>query len=365
VFDSMLKQSGCIRVETLNQMLDVAQFVLSQPLPAGPRVGIVGNSDALGTLIADACVSWGLAVVHGPVALHPQADPGQFRTALTAAFGQAGVDAVVAAFIPPIATDADELAGVLSGVAAGHPAIPVVACFLGMSGMTAALSSPRLIPSYPTPEEAVRALATAERYAAWRRRDPGRRYEPADLDPAAARAIVAEALVAIDDGGAAELDQDTTARLLAAFGITLVTDPVTATAGTAEPGVACMIHTVEDPLFGPVVSFGLSGDASELLGDVAHRIPPLTDVDIADLVRSVRAAPKLFGRHGAPAVDVPALENLIGRVACLADELPEVADLELNPVLVRGQGLAVLAAYLRLARPVERSDTARRELPGG
>jgi acyl-CoA synthetase (NDP forming) len=129
--------------------------------------------------------------------------------------------------------------------------------------------------------------------------------------------------------------------------------------------VACVIRSVEDPSFGPVVSFGLGGDASELLGDVAHRIPPLTDVDIADLVRSVRAAPKLFGHHGAAPADVPALEDLLGRVACLADELPEVAELELNPVVVAGEGLSVLAATIRLAHSAERSDTARRELSGG
>ena len=79
----------------------------------------------------------------------------------------------------------------------------------------------------------------------------------------------------------------------------------------------------------------------------------------------MRAAPKRFGHRGAAAADVPALEDLIGRVACLADQLPEVAELELNPVSVTGQGLAVLGAVIRLARPVERSDPARRELPGG
>jgi acyl-CoA synthetase (NDP forming)/RimJ/RimL family protein N-acetyltransferase len=423
-FDSMLKQSGCIRVETLNHMLDVAQLVLNQPLPQGPNVAIVGNSDALGTLIADACVSWGLKVQHGPVSLHPQAGPEQFRAALVDAFSAVDVDAVVAAFIPPLATDADEVARVLSEVSAQHP-VPVVACFLGTSGVTAALSNPRLIPSYPTPEEAVRALATAQRYSAWRQRDPGTRFEPDDLDLPAARAIVAEALGRVEPE--TELDQSTTARLLATFGITLwpqtqVHDPRTAVAAAtalgypvalkttaphlrhrtdlggirlnikdaeeleadlaqmremlgpqdadrlvvqrmAPPGVACMIRTVEDPLFGPVVSFGLGGDASELLGDVAHRIPPLTDVDIADLVRSIRAAPKLFGHHGAAPADVPALEELLGRVACLADELPEVAELELNPVVVSTSGLAVLGATVRLARPAERSDTARRELP--
>ncbi len=430
-FEAMLRQSGCIRVETVGQLLDVAQLVLNQPLPAGPRVAIIGNSDALGALLADACVSWDLKVVHGPVALHPQAGPEQFRKALRAAFTQPDVDAVVAAFIPPIATDADQVARVLSEVSSKYP-IPVVACFLGTSGVNAALSNPRMIPSYSTPEEAVRALATAERYSAWRRRDPGHRFEAPDLDLAAAHLVVADALAAAGPEAAQagiDLGPDATVRLLAAFGITVwpqlpVRDEASALAAAARfgypvvlkataphlrhrvdlggvrlnidddeellddlrqmrsllgpltgenavvqrmapPGVACVVKTVEDPLFGPVVSFGLGGDASELLGDVAHRIPPLTDVDIADLVRSVRAAPKLFGHRGAAPADVPALENLLGRVSCLADELPEVASLELNPVVVSGSGLAVLSAEVRLARPVERSDTVRRELPVG
>jgi acyl-CoA synthetase (NDP forming) len=131
----------------------------------------------------------------------------------------------------------------------------------------------------------------------------------------------------------------------------------------APPGVGCLIRTVEDPLFGPVVSFAVGGDAADLLGDLAHRIPPLTDVDVADLVRSVRAAPKLFGYRGARPADVPALEELLARVSCLADDLPELAGLELNPVSVAESGLAVLGGTARLAPAVGRADAGRRELP--
>jgi acyl-CoA synthetase (NDP forming) len=128
------------------------------------------------------------------------------------------------------------------------------------------------------------------------------------------------------------------------------------------PGVATIVRSVEDPLFGPVISFGLAGDASELLGDVSHRIPPLTDVDVADLVRSVRAAPKLFGHRGARPVDVAALEDVIARVSCLADDRPELFELELHPVVVGEWGVSVLGATIRLAPPSGRTDTGRREL---
>jgi len=127
----------------------------------------------------------------------------------------------------------------------------------------------------------------------------------------------------------------------------------------APHGVACVVRSVEDPLFGPVISLGVAGDASDLLGDVAYGVPPLTDVDVADLVRTPRAAPRLFGYRGLPALDVPALEDLVARVSVLADALPDVRSLELNPVVVSPQGLAVLGAYVSVA-PADRADAARR-----
>ena len=133
----------------------------------------------------------------------------------------------------------------------------------------------------------------------------------------------------------------------------------------APPGVACVLRSVEDPLYGPVVSFGLGGDATDLLGDWAHRIPPLTTGDVHDLIRSVRAAPKLFGHRGSRAVDVPALEDVAARVSCLADDVPEIAELELNPVVVAEQGAHVLGAVVRLSPVVPRADAVRRELNPG
>jgi len=100
------------------------------------------------------------------------------------------------------------------------------------------------------------------------------------------------------------------------------------------------------------------------LGDVARRFPPLREADVADLVRSVRAAPLLFGHRGADPVDVDALEDLIARLSLLADDLPQVAFLELNPVVVATEGLAVLDARIRLAEPPGRADTDQRRMPG-
>ena len=130
----------------------------------------------------------------------------------------------------------------------------------------------------------------------------------------------------------------------------------------APSGVACVVRSAEDPLFGPVVSFGLAGDAVDLLEDVAYGIPPLTDVDLADLVRAARAAPRLFGYRGLPPADVLALEDVIARVSVMAADLPELRSLELHPVVVAENGAAVLSARVQLEEAT-RADDARRSLP--
>ncbi|RYV50338.1 GNAT family N-acetyltransferase [Pengzhenrongella frigida] len=130
----------------------------------------------------------------------------------------------------------------------------------------------------------------------------------------------------------------------------------------APSGVACVVRSAEDPLFGPVVSFGLAGDAVDLLGDIAYGIPPLTDVDVADLVRSARAAPRLFGYRGLPSADVAALEDVIARVSVMAADLPELRSLELHPVVVGETGAAVLSVTVQLEEAT-RADGTRRALP--
>lgn len=131
----------------------------------------------------------------------------------------------------------------------------------------------------------------------------------------------------------------------------------------APHGVACVIRTSEDPLFGPVVEFGLGGDTTDLLGDVAFAVPPLTDVDVADMVRAPRSAPRLFGYRGVPPLDVSALQDVLARVSVLADQLPELLHLEVNPVAVAVDGAYVLGATARVGTAATRADGPRRALP--
>ena len=118
---------------------------------------------------------------------------------------------------------------------------------------------------------------------------------------------------------------------------------------TAPPGIETIVGVTQDPAFGPLVLFGLGGVAAELLADRALALVPITDEDAHRLVRSLRSAPLLFGYRGAPGVDVDALEELLMRIGKLADELPEVAELDLNPVVVGSHGALPVDVKVRCA----------------
>jgi acyl-CoA synthetase (NDP forming) len=113
-------------------------------------------------------------------------------------------------------------------------------------------------------------------------------------------------------------------------------------------GVETIIGVVQEPVFGPLVVFGLGGIATEVLGDHAARLAPLTTADADDLIRSIRAAPLLLGHRGAPPADLHALQEALLRISRLADELPEVAELDLNPVIARPDGAFAVDARVRV-----------------
>ncbi|MEO5875946.1 MAG: acetate--CoA ligase family protein, partial [Streptosporangiaceae bacterium] len=273
------------------------------------------------------------------------------------------VDAVVALYTPPVMGGAELVSGARPGResvaaaivgAAGKGDKPVVATYLGLKGMTPDLrvltpegeAGPGSVPSYPAPEDAVRALAYATRYASWRRRPQGRVPEPAGIDRERARGLVARWLT---DGGA------DAAELLACYGVEVT--------GSGGAGVGLHIVTQEDPSFGAVITFRLADVAAALLDDRAYRLAPLTEVEAAEMVRAVRMAPLLFGHLGADPVDIGSVEELLLRVSQLGADLPEVARLELDPVLAGGSGVVVGSAKLRLERPVgPRPELAPRRL---
>ncbi|WP_026124494.1 bifunctional acetate--CoA ligase family protein/GNAT family N-acetyltransferase [Nocardiopsis baichengensis] len=197
---SLFEQAGVIRVDDITQMFDVAQLLAYQPLPVGPRVAILGNSDSLGLLVKDACVREGLKP-HEPVDLGPKATAEDFDQALSQALADEAVHAVVVVFIPALTPISDDVAAVMRSKAATSDK-PILTTYLGHQGLPEELrhvndqgeTARGSVPSYLAPEDAVRALAHATRYALWRERDPGRHPELADVDGARARAVIDRAL---------------------------------------------------------------------------------------------------------------------------------------------------------------------------
>ncbi len=196
-----------IQVDALEEMFDVAQLLAHQPLPRGRRVAVVGNSDALGLLAADAAAGAGL-VVNKQVALGAEAGAEDFEDALDAAIDDPDVDAVAAIYIPPLNVSGEDVANVLAAIGEQSDK-PLVTTFLGAEGVPELLRVPDAagstagrgsVPSYPAVEAAVRALARVVEYAMWLR-SPATPPSDAELvDRPAAKKLVSQLLIKHPDG---------------------------------------------------------------------------------------------------------------------------------------------------------------------
>lgn len=362
------------------------------------------------------------AAVTNPVDMVASAGAEQFERTLAAVLGDEGIDAVVTVFAPVLGTEADDVAAAIARAATGSSK-PVVANFLGLAeGPPGLRTQESRVPSFCFPEPAVRALARACEYGDWRARDPGRPVCFDDIDPSPAQATVAAVLAAEPAGR--WLDPAEAGRVLGAYGIPsaeseLASDSAAAVAAAdrigypvalkasgpalvhktemggvrlglhspeevrrtydamkdalgqgmeaalvqamAPPGVETIVGVVNDESFGPLVMFGSGGTAVELFADRAFRILPMTDADAHDLVQATRGARLLSGYRGSEPVDVGALERLLLRVARLVDDIPEIVEMDMNPVICGPWGVLAVDVKIRLApAPTRPDETVRR-----
>ncbi len=429
----LFAQAGIVQVDTISELFDCAMLLAYQPLPAGRRLAVIGNSPALGWLAVDAARGEGLEV-GAPSDLGPQADPADFLTAVAAAVDAPDVDAVIVIFAPPVPTSVAAFAeAIRSGAQAATK--PVLTTFVADHGMPNLLTvrgaggtvERGSIPSYPDPERAARALARVRRYADWRTRPVSAIVRPADVDRERARKLVGEWMSRAPEGH--WLGDLEAADLLACYGIHVVEFrevrdedaaeraaadlgyPVAAKATgelwrnrpdltgvrldlwrpsavrraytdlaevsgnevvhiqkMATKGVGCVLRVQDDPSFGSVISFGLSGTIIDLLGDRVYRALPLTEAESTALIGAPRAAPLLDGETGVPGktigepVDKRALSELAQRISALCDDLPEVRELSVEPVLAAPEGAAILYARVRIGPEPSRFDVGPRRL---
>ncbi|MEP7054973.1 MAG: GNAT family N-acetyltransferase [Actinomycetota bacterium] len=358
------------------------------------------------------------AAVTNPVDMVAAATPAAYRSALTTVLADTTIDSVLVICTPTQVTDVAAVAAAIREVAA-ETEKTVVACFVGLDEPPVELGT--AVPSYAFPEPAVMALGLVAAYAAWRERTPGTVPELAGVDRRRAQSIVSDYLTANPDGGwlspadAVSLvrsygidatesvevrSPDGAAAAAAAIGGRIVlkasgpelvhkSDVGGVRLGLTTPeeiraayvdmgakigpamtgavvqrqlpaGIETVVGVNHDESFGPLVMFGLGGVTMNLLGDTAFRVLPVTDADAAELVRSLRGSPVLFGYRGTPAVDVPALEDLLVRTGKLAGDIAEIAELDLNPVIVGSAGVAPVDVKVRIAPRSEPDAMLRR-----
>jgi acyl-CoA synthetase (NDP forming)/GNAT superfamily N-acetyltransferase len=426
IVKALFEQAGVIQVDTIAQLFDCAILFGFQPLPAGPRVAVVGNSTALGVLAVDAARAEGLHA-GAPIDVGPQAGPQEFAAAVSGALQAGDVDSVIVVFVPPVAVTVEPFAEALGNAVRGADK-PVLTTFLATEGIPDVLAVRGeqgqpvrgSVPSYSSPERAVTALAKAWRYSAWRSRPASTPIRPNGIDSERASALVRGWMSGGKDRWLSDFES---AELLSCYGISVVdfrsvTDEAEAVAAaeelgypvavkatgpqwkhrpdlsgvrldlagadavriayhtlaheTGEPllqvqrmapkGIGCVVQVQDDPSFGSLISFGLAGVISDLLGDRAYRVLPLTEDEAVQLIDAPKAAPLLSGYRNAVPVNKSALVDLVQRVSAMADDIPELRELVCEPVLASASGAEIIDTRLRVGPEPTRADLGPRRL---
>ena len=446
--DAIFRQSGVVRVETLEQLFDVTALLANQPVPDGRRVGLVTNAGGPAILAVDALVSTGLEVpefsavlqdemrqllapdasVYNPVDMIAAAGPEEYRAILELLMQSDEVDSVMALYIPASPVGVEETALAIREIGDEYHGMKTfLAVYMDSAGAPSQLSGHHSqIPTFAFPERAAMALESAVAYGEWRQRPEGTVVEFDDTDPALARGAVDEALTRIGEANVREpnmrepnmreqggwLEPEEVEAVLGAYRLSVPRSGVAADVDEAvafaaeiggpvvikvlspsavhksdvggvvldvegnaevraafeqvtgavpdpegvlvqqyvEGGHEVFIGMVEDPNFGPLVGFGLGGVFVELIGDVAFRIHPLTDLDAREMVSEVKSARLLEGYRGAEPGDVAAVQETLLRISALIEDLPEIIEMDLNPVKVRapGEGVTIVDARVKV-----------------
>jgi acyl-CoA synthetase (NDP forming)/GNAT superfamily N-acetyltransferase len=358
---ALFEQAGVIATGSVGELAETAALLATQPVPAGHTVAIVSNAGGADVLAAGACAELGLTVhrprgltrrrlrtllpggtVTGPVDTTAAISAGDFRRCLELLAADDDVDAMIALVQPTGAND-----DLITAIQEADVRVPLAAVALDQAETVRLMPRPAgdgQIPVYKVPEAAAAALAHAARYGAWRTEPRGQVPSFPDVRAADARALVTGFLHRQPGGG--WLPPGKTADLLRCYRIWLVDAE---SAGSEDDGIEVKIGVTDDRVFGPLVVFGLAGTATGVPADQAVRLTPLTDTDADSLIRSIRSAPSPPGHRGTLATDVDTLRELLLRVSRLTDDLPEITELDLSPVIAKPHGVFAVDARIKVA----------------
>jgi acetyl coenzyme A synthetase (ADP forming)-like protein len=361
------------------------------------------------------------AGVGNPVDMIASATADDYGRAIRTVAADPAVDALIVIYIPPLEDQAPAVArNIVDAIGSLDGRIPALTCFMSSRGLPEALSAPGVrVPSYAFPEQAAIALAHAADHGDWLRQPVGSVPAPEGVRADEAAAVVATAL----ERGDGWLEPQEVSRLLGCYGVPLarteragtpeaaaeaavrfegpivlkavgpvhktetgavrvgltasearheaqeMAERVTAAGERLDgflvqelvtDGVEMLVGMTADPEFGPIVVCGSGGVTVELTRDVAVRVAPLTDLEAAAMVRSLATFPLLDGFRGAASKDVKALEDVVLRISAMASDLPAIAEMDCNPVMVLDHGAVVVDARVRVRAPAPHTPATGR-----
>jgi acetate---CoA ligase (ADP-forming) len=360
------------------------------------RAGLELPTLSDGTRADLAAVLPGESAVSNPVDMLGSATAHHYGTTLPVLLADPALDAVIAIYAPAAVSDADEIAEAIGAAAEGSekPVLGVVMTGDGAPDAFRKRGSP--VASFLYPESAAAALGRAADRAAWLRRPIGVVHRPDHpgvdlgpvsengrwLDPSEVRSLlesyglpIALQRTAASPRKAARAAREIgfpvavksaqpgvhkTERGAVVLGLRTQREVEAAASAIGGPvlvqamvsgGVELLAGVVQDPSFGPVIAFGPGGVHAELIGEATVRIAPITDIDVIEMITTGKAGRLVSGYRGAPPADRTALSELLTRLSLLAEEHPEVIELDLNPVIARSDGCAIVDARAQVARP--------------
>jgi acetate---CoA ligase (ADP-forming) len=436
----LFKNAGIIRVNTVEELFNMAAMLSTQPLPKGRRLVIVTNGGGPGIIAADAAASNGLLVeelseatrakirpmmkrdinIGNPIDTTAGATAEEYEGILRILAEDENVDSVLAIFAPPIVIETGEMEKALGRVAPlfWRYKKPILGCFIGQKGLSSQLGTQgHYIPLFTFPEEAMVSLRRATEYDELRRKPQGKIPVFKDIQKVKARELIDTVILNskekiqwlsptdISDlleyygihcakvavAGTADEAQTVAARLGFPVAVKLESPTIThktdvggvilnvtskdevekafntikknlekigrekeMTGVTIQQmltgGIETIVGVTQDPSFGPLMMFGSGGIYAELIKDVTLKIHPITDLDADEMIGSLKMTKLLEGYRGSPPMDVKAVQDLLLRVSAMVEDIPEIAELDLNPVTVmtKGKGYRVIDARIML-----------------
>ena len=435
--EALLGQSGVVRVNTVEELFDLALAFSKNPLPRGNRLGILTNAGGPAIMATDTAIAHGLrmadfsertrhelrrllppeASIQNPVDMTPQSDRSKYDACARILLEDEGIDMLLVVFVPPMLISAMDIVRGLEQLRQQYLK-PVVGVVMATEEFFVELNRdhPNHMALYIFPESAVNALVALDRHRMWREKPTGevKRFE-------VRRGAAEDLLHGIGQQGRTDLTAEESLRLMGYYGIPVaasvpaaggaelarvakevrypvvlkavapdlihkmdaggvladlrdaeellasaekMTESVARYRGGAAGNLSFLVQEyvrggrevivgmTQDPKFGPLVMFGLGGIYVETMKDVIFRVPPLTDLEAQEMIRQIRGFNLLRGVRGEAPVDLDALAEILQRFSQLAEELPAIAEIEINPLLVfpRAADFRAVDARVRLGK---------------